>query len=466
MAYPSYEAFRFFASLRSSSLRDSAVRAAYYVFSVGKRRSDRLHTSYRAAAADALLGRPWFQRAWTFHEYLLSTSPVFLYGDRSVANHHLLGALESPSCQERTEDGLLLGPKMTSSVSNMQELATVALDIARPTRDSPTLRTQTQGLIHPDYVTGGHLALILLYIASSSLALSICLFVFVVTLGLPIAAPLGTTPTLAGAACGIALGIGFLAFVARNMSLDTPEVRRSHCHVTLTFTPSDAELSTEYANTPVASVLQAIRSRAVTNPKDRSFAVHGVLSRLGKPEMVNLILDAGWSRASSTASSNPHQQPQKGAAPTWVPDWSVVAIPRPDNTPNGTHLFDFDRLYHPAEGSSTANWPVTALVHNNELHVRGILTRRIQVFGNDLAAWIHEVRQTASAKYGSIPDVVGRVLRASVWGVGGPGPGEEWDADWRVIIGRSDRTEGDVDNNNNKEGKQGVEEVVDKHKEL
>src|SRR5262249_17485493 len=88
----------------------------------------------------------------------------------------------------------------------------------------------------------------------------------------------------------------------------------------------------------MAGVIQAIREREATDEKDRSFAVHGVLSRLNitltkpkyensrsriyqdllldmirwHPRMVCLIADAGITTGFTDA-------------PSWVPDWSKAS---------------------------------------------------------------------------------------------------------------------------------------------
>jgi hypothetical protein len=206
-------------------------------------------------------------------------------------------------------------------------------------------------------------------------------------------------------------------------------------HLGLTLPPDSRDSDTIY----LSGVIQAIRERGATDPKDRSFGVYGVLRRLSvllsqpdyaktrariyqellvdlirwQPRMINLVLDAGI--ASRFAD-----------VPSWVPDWTIAAE---------RCYFDTDYLYYHTKRNATWKWVPSVTVDGNSLHVAGVWKgvvnfscgpfngvgeSSIDDYTDDdtlwaqilrLATWILHTRRNATTAYSSVPESVRRVLR-------------------------------------------------------
>src|SRR5690349_13788287 len=91
----------------------------------------RIRRAFDPSALDKLFSRAWFQRAWTFQEYLLSTNQIFLCGDKAISGDNLIGGLEA--LFKGFEDTNIM-PKISRSVYGMRDLAVAWMNISRLTK--------------------------------------------------------------------------------------------------------------------------------------------------------------------------------------------------------------------------------------------------------------------------------------------------------------------------------------------
>jgi hypothetical protein len=226
------------------------------------------------------------------------------------------------------------------------------------------------------------------------------------------------------------LGVAILCVISTVIYVSLPCLRKIRTENILKSLDGDTILNT---------VIDAVRSRESRDPKDKAYAVYGVLQSLGatlstadytqssgkvfqtfftdllrwRPEFLSLIVDA--------------QMPPMDGAPSWVPDWSVAS----------------ERTWFNFQEAQTANKKAKsaapkAIINDDELAVRGIWLATIifctknptlsimdsggelkdesKDFIFELVAWITEIRQMASVEHlqeAPIPQVVFNVLEGS-----------------------------------------------------
>ena len=483
---------------------------------------------------DNLFSRAWFQRAWTFQEYILSTNQIFLCGDKAISGDNLIGGLEALF---KGFEGTDVMPNVSRSVFSMRDLAVAWMNVSRLTqwndqkpvrRPLPlaTLRAYQQTalatLLKPSTIA----AVWTTYVLTISALSFPTIFTVIILLGIIPAVLRREVPQLLTVSWMSLVGIGLaallltlIAFSLLNMFSPT---RRRHSSLRrgnhrfpntcrqpgFTLPPASSTVAarkrtdsssiedglskpqdpkaSDSETVHLAAILHALRERDATNPRDRSFALHGVLSRLEgfrltsvdysisctriyqalladfihwRPDMANLLLDAGWSRAETAGE-------EEDPAPSWVPDWARVAR---EQRRGGPGVFTGQKIYRPHERSfATDGWPARAEVDGNRLRVAGAWVGRVgfssgrflsvatglaadgdpvlhpQASDTDpllwtqmatLAAWVLDCRRNPAAVYESVPHVMFRVLRGLGSGPGTQRERNEFDSAYRVLSG-------------------------------
>jgi hypothetical protein len=469
---------------------------------------------------DNLFSRAWFQRAWTFQEYILSTNQIFLCGDKAITGDNLIGGLEALF---RGFEGTNVMPAISRSVSSMRDLAVAWMNVGRLTqwnnqklvrRPLPpaTLRAYQQTALATLLKPSTILAVWTTYVVTLTALSFLIIFTVVIVLGIIPAALRREVPQLLTASwitpmslVGLGLAASLLALMAFGLINVFSPTRRRYSSLRrgnhrfphtcrqpgFTLPPASSTLAarkrsdsssiesglskpqdqkaSDSETVHLAAILHALRERDATNPRDRSFALHGVLSRLEgfhltsvdysisctriyqalvadfirwRPDMTNLLLDAGWSRERMAAE-------EEDPAPSWVPDWDVVS--KRKTVYQNPGLFDPDRYYRPHEQSfATDGWPMRAEVDGDRLCVAGVWIgqvgfstgvfshvsaemgvtdgvismedwhTRIRAMAGDvllwrqmtvLAIWVLYCRRNATLAYESVPDAMHTALR-------------------------------------------------------
>lgn len=479
----------------------------------------RIRGGFDLAALDNLFSRAWFQRAWTFQEYILSTNQMFLCGDKAISGDNLIGGLEALFTGF---EGTSVMATVSRSVFSMRDLAVAWMNVSRLTqwntqepvrRPLPlaTLRAYQQAALATLLKPSTILAVWTAYTLTISTLGFLVIFTVVILLGIIPAVLRHEVPQLLTASwitpmslVGIGLAASLLTLIAYSLadifsptrrrhsslrrgnrrfpstcrqpgftlppasSSDTPRERSDSSSIESGLSKPQDPKASDSETVHLAAVLHALRERDATNPRDRSFALHGVLSRLEgfrltsvdyslsrtriyqalvadfirwRPDMTNLLLDAGWSRAGTAGEEDP--------APSWVPDWDVVSNRKSVRQNPG--LFAPDRYYRPHEQSfATDGWPMRAEVDGDRLRVAGVWIGRVgfstgafstvlpemgetdgamgaeerqvrvRVLAGDavlwkqmavLAVWVLYCRRNATLAYESVPDAMHTALR-------------------------------------------------------
>lgn len=476
----------------------------------------RICRGFDPAALDNLFSRAWFQRAWTFQEYILSTNQIFMCGDKAISGDNLIGGLEALF---QGFEGTNVMPTISRSVFSMRDLAVAWMNVSRLTqwnnqepvrRPLPlaTLRAYQQAALATLLKPSTILAVWTTYTLTVSTLGFVVIFTVVILLGIIPAVLRQEVPQLLTASwitpmslVGMGLSASLLTLIAYSLADIFSPTRRHRSSLRrgnhrfpntcrqpgLTLPPASSTVTprkrsdsssiesglskpqaSDSETVHLAAILHALRERDATNPRDRSFALHGVLSRLEgfrltsvdyslsrtriyqalvadfirwRPDMTNLLLDAGWSRAGTAGE-------EEDPAPSWVPDWDVVS--KRKSVRQNPGLFAPDRYYRPHEQSfATDGWPMCAEVDGDRLRVAGVWIGRVgfstgafssvspetgdadgvisaeerqermRVFAGDavlwkqmavLAVWVLYCRRNPSLKYDSVPDVMHAAL--------------------------------------------------------
>jgi hypothetical protein len=413
---------------------------------------------------DAFISQAWWQRAWTYQEFVLSSQMVFLCGDRVLSSSQLFGGIEqlfAPDAPTRPPGPdvekafantqfsqfslLFINMETTESIVRLRHLITTWMSVKRPTTwNGKVIRRSLDGELQGEttgiaYQEQGlavlQSVLFRLLFWGSGLALSCfvalaTIFSLVFILGIIPAAILRTIGILAIFASVLGLAMAIIVLMMKVIiATDDAGALYFGPDVRFGFTvPLDGRDSdTIY----LGGLIQAIRERNATDLKDKVFAAHGVLSRLGvqltppdykkpkeiiyqelltdmitwQPQMIRLIADAGITK-------------RLDGVPSWVPDWSEL---------RDQNYFDADVLYYSSKSNSTTGWVPEVSVNGNTLKVLGAWKGDVvdscgtfqqtgvqedefaaQVYR--LASWMQYTRQNASIDYGNIPRSVNWVL--------------------------------------------------------
>lgn len=491
----------------------------------------RICRGFDPAALDNLFSRAWFQRAWTFQEYILSTNQIFLCGDKAISGDNLIGGLEALF---QGFEGTSVMPTISRSVFSMRDLAVAWMNVSRLTqwnnhepvrRPLPlaTLHAYQQAALATLLKPSTILAVWTTYTLTVSTLGFVVIFTVVILLGIIPAVLRREVSQLLTASwitpmslVGMGLSASLLTLIAYSLADIFSPTRRHRSSLRrgnhrfpntcrqpgLTLPPASSTVTprkrsdsssiesglskpqaSDSETVHLAAILHALRERDATNPRDRSFALHGVLSRLEgfrltsvdyslsrtriyqalvadfirwRPDMTNLLLDAGWSRAGRG------EEEEENPAPSWVPDWDIVCKKQ---RAQGPGLFTGQRIYRPHEQSfATSRWPAWADVDGDKLRVAGAWVGRVGFSSGrflpvltgqaadgvlqlsdthpliwsqmaTLAAWVLYCRRNPAAVYESVPHVMFRVLRGLGSGPGRQRERNEFDAAYRVLSG-------------------------------
>ncbi|KAK8201634.1 heterokaryon incompatibility protein-domain-containing protein [Phyllosticta capitalensis] len=282
---------------------------------------------YDSEDENDLFSQDWFQRVWTFQEFVLPTNLIFVYGNRAISGSRLMGGIEESFAQ---------------NVDKFRYLTSVWMNVNRPTRwnnNKPTRKELPEGKnarVYQekifDQVLGKKVVrapLSILYVVIFGISLS----ALVTSLFYAVLSPgksylnkdispgqMGFTGVLTLLSVIVSL-LPFVVTVFRlGLSGSKYKIAR-HIHLGVALPNDKRDPETIY----LSAIVEAIRKRASTQAKDRSFAVHGILGRLGvqlqdsadktvlgdiyqdlltdlirwKAKMVNLIIDAESRNATS-----------------------------------------------------------------------------------------------------------------------------------------------------------------------
>lgn len=299
----------------------------------------------------ALLDCQWLHRAWTYQEIILASNPVIVRGNSSIGMSALFDGIRLLSGPLYFKDlEIVLAPK-NSVIEEVQELRSLHiwrevfatwLNVNRfaswnkiPRRSLPPSKTSQNGrgvsVLHY-YHRVVNIRLMCLVAESSRLcsllalaAASIATFALLFRSG----PDESTAKVVSMFISFIMIGLS-IRFIMLSMSLVVVHIRAQKRSIP---TANDVDGA---QTLPTNSILQALRERQVTEPKDRVYATHGVLRSLGveppvanyahslsriyhdffvylikwRPAMIGLLVDVG--------------DTQLADVPSWVPDWSTL----------------------------------------------------------------------------------------------------------------------------------------------
>lgn len=236
-----------------------------------------------------LLDREWFDRAWTFQELLLAWNITIICGDNALDWGYLLGALQY--CYESSETHEWFYTDRGSKGKGLRairELVSSWMNISRPTHwngqeirralpDGDDSAESYQRAAERLVVRPKIGILNVWYWSMSALLFSIAAFlVFLLLVLVPIWATLGLKwaklAVIIDAAVSIVVGLHFYG-----PTLSGTSTKR--CHFRLGFSSPNVDAVAVH----LSSIVRVIRQRKVSEPRDRSYATHGVLRRLGLP---------------------------------------------------------------------------------------------------------------------------------------------------------------------------------------
>ncbi|KAI1130974.1 heterokaryon incompatibility protein-domain-containing protein [Nemania abortiva] len=425
----------------------------------------RLNRTFDPEGLEDISGRDWFQRSWTFQELMLATNIVLMCGPTSLAWDKFVRGFAV--CQERFETA-------TPAQNFLKDLIEVWLEVERQEHWNGNHRHRTDlgGMSarvyqhHAKSMITEHPFLTPIFMIQTVIATFIANFItiFGITLIIGII-PAGVQHNLKRFAYIIAiisLVLGIIgAFLETFLEFWRVSFHHDGVRVTFNGVPRNIDLGIRLdgaaesvrkrGDIVLDGVIQAIRERKSTDPRDRSYALYGVLRNLGigltapdytkptsqvyhqlladllrwQPKLLNLMLDV---------NGNPLP-----GSPSWVPDWSTAA---------DRNWIDLGYIYSwtdPQEDRSPRVIEQTAgsfvMLHGNKLTVRAsfhgsvdfvcdrFLRTNISSFGArdffvplslissafSLAQWIASVTQAVpnSDSYRHIYQVVSAVLRGT-----------------------------------------------------
>jgi hypothetical protein len=313
---------------------------------------------------DDLLGREWLQRVWTFQEIILACNPVLVCGSKRLAWDDFLRGLEFlVHIDESLRDPTLrIYPRRNSiwrhdwirkisghlatldsfrlptETANWRSIFTLWMYVARETkwnerqfrrsfRSATPNQQSSMGTPFSTYLSLGNKRLPGIIISSNIFLVLLVILAMSLGIALPI--------ILAGDKLPLAITFSVFFVGVAIFFISLAGVNRFGYQFAPFISPPGGIWS-EAKIELLPGVKRAIRLRSATNPKDRSYAMYGVLKSLGvtlttpdytKPlgqiyqELsldilnwngdLNVLLDGGY--------------PHLPAAPTWAPNWNVAA---------------------------------------------------------------------------------------------------------------------------------------------
>lgn len=385
---------------------------------------------YRPHCIEDILRREWIQRAWTFQELILASDPIFLCGDKELHWGSFLGAVEAIRHYKKYHFPQHKSYKPPRNIDAWYNLSIVWMNARRPSHRNGLAQRISAGeefSFRDNEIKWESAIFPPRWYFRATIFVTGCL-TFVGAIVVAICGPI-----IGGAvrAVGLAgLGVAILCVISTMIYVSLPCLKKIRTSDILKSLDGDTILN---------AVIDAVRSRKSNDPKDKAYAVYGVLQSLGatlsmadytqssgkvfqtfftdllrwRPEFLSLIVDA--------------QMPPMDGTPSWVPDWSVAA----------------ERSWFNLQEAQTADKKAKsaapkAVINDDELAVRGIWLATITFctknptlsimdssgelkdeskdFILELVAWITEIRRMASVEHlqdASIPQVVFNVLEGS-----------------------------------------------------
>ncbi|KAI0901515.1 heterokaryon incompatibility protein-domain-containing protein [Annulohypoxylon nitens] len=372
----------------------------------------RLRRAYKPEDFEELLGRDWFSRAWTFQEVILAQNPILVCGSNSLSWVEFIRGFGSLYDSSRARDVtpvtkithygnagdavILEKEQQTPSTRYLPDTfrafervvrlwtGTTRSWVGNGDRSIETAMTesfyhlqQSYVNIHDSLLPHSTLGRVCYSLTSFGILLLILLPPLAVLIYLDNTQPSKNADT----------ALGTYAFVVALLIV----VQYILTRISWWWLPRKGSLgdADEYSNTRVThtlveGVIQTLRQRQATNPKDRVFALYGVLERsglsdlprpdYGKPqgliyhEFFHDIMK--WQKSSMTllldAGKRLEDNPDMCDAPSWVPDWSNP-LPEPTISAN-FFLSGRDRKFDATRGVEEY---VRFTAKPNELVIRG-----------------------------------------------------------------------------------------------
>jgi len=237
---------------------------------------------------EAFFGRDYFHRAWTYQEVLLAWNITLLCGNRALDWGHLLGGLEyhynpnESTYRSRQHGKLELAP--------IKGLVESWMHIARPTRwnDREIRRSILADNISADgyqqtaaslfFRSAGFRLLKIWYLAVAFVIFFTIFFgLFLLLPGIPLSTPPHQVNLLALTILDLILSLFFALECLRPPEVDRRQGIFSRCHFRLGFGDPEKDATA----VQISGIVRALRQRDATEPRDRSYATHGSLARLG-----------------------------------------------------------------------------------------------------------------------------------------------------------------------------------------
>ncbi|KAJ8125161.1 hypothetical protein O1611_g8478 [Lasiodiplodia mahajangana] len=427
----------------------------------------RLNRTFDVDGLEDISGRDWFQRSWTFQELMLATNIVIMCGSTSLTWDRFVRGFAV--CLERFETA-------TPAQNFLKDLIEVWLEVERQEHWNGNHRHRTDlrdmsARAYQEYAKNKvmeHPFLIPIFMMQTLIATFVANFITIFSITLVIGIiPAGAQKNLKrfayiGAIIALVLGI-VGAFLDVFLEFWRVSFDNSGIKITFDGVPRNIDLgirlddSTESGrkrgDIVLDGVIQAIRERKSSDPRDRSYALYGVLRNLGigltapdytkptsqlyhqlladllrwQPKLLNLMLDV---------NGNPLP-----GSPSWVPDWGSAA---------DRNWIDLSYIYSwadPQEGPSYRVFEQTAgsvvILNGNRLTVRAsfqgsihfvsdrFLSSNVSSLGakdffvplslmssaSSLAHWIASIAQKSPNvdSYRHIYQVVSSVLRGTLY---------------------------------------------------
>ncbi|KAI1213360.1 heterokaryon incompatibility protein-domain-containing protein [Annulohypoxylon truncatum] len=373
----------------------------------------RLRRAYKPEDFEELLGRDWFSRAWTFQEIILARNSVFVCGSDSLpwiefmrgfgslynssrartitpvtrlthySNAHNVVVLEK---EQQTPSTRYL-PDTFRAFERVVRLWTGTSRSWAGLRDRPIdsgpwtesfYHFQESYInLHDSLLPHSTLGRIYYSLTSFGSLLFILIPPLAVLIYLDNTRPSKNADTALGTWAFITALLLLAQYILTRWSWWWLPRKGS-------FGEADEYSDTRITRTLVEGVIQTLRQRQATNPKDRVFALYGVLERSGlsdlprpdysKPQGIiyhEFFQDImRWQKSSMTllldAGARLKDNPDMRDAPSWVPDWSSP-LPEPTVSAN-FFLSGKDRKFDATPGVEEY---VRFTAKPNELVIRG-----------------------------------------------------------------------------------------------
>ncbi|KAI0544077.1 heterokaryon incompatibility protein-domain-containing protein [Xylaria curta] len=290
---------------------------------------------------DDVLSRPWFYRGWTFQEILLPMDIILVCGTDFLSWDFLVRGLQYDIYDRESDIS-----ESSASVANFLRLVSIWVNIPRQTSwNEETMRMTVDNqnpTIENYYSHGARLtrslecALIFLLIrghCDTTYHLAIPLLPIAILIA-AVATPVYANPT----PLAISLGVPGVVIAKAILTIALDFLTSALTKERQIVNPIEEDFGITVAQTkPVYGIIDALRTRQTSDPKDRAFANYAILASLGvkprKPDyrkelgliyqecFVNLLQ---WEPGILNLITEIGTTPLRGTA-SWVPHWHAAA---------------------------------------------------------------------------------------------------------------------------------------------